>query len=714
MKKISRSAFIAIVIGLLFFVQIQPVLADDVYKTQYVYKTIPVYWGNGVDDNGDGVVDDLNESDVTIGNGDYLNESDHVVYEWTDTIDLDKGVAIGAYVETPVEVQSSANTSINPDQTCYYLAATTYSIKTTLINALTFDVQLSPKDLMTGTSDFFYRSPILWDPALYSEYYLNIYDSDDELVFASMSDVAGTPPFLNPDFRYSSFPYLISDNSTNETGYERLYMRICMALRTEETYTFKEYIKTVGDLPINSIKIELAVGQDIGNDNITSSYIFLGSSAPRKIMCEPSWSMLCLVGLGRAGLEWVVAGGTFVAITSELKTGTTSINNVKSIQIVFPMRCTKLLNVSFSIMVYSGAGSAGYISPYITVGGTWGYWFNISDPDITQPNTYSVTVSFNNLTSDTDGVLFTTYDTTNSTVWLFNNHQDTVMRDQRIQNSALFLEVHEYDAPLPSRPLTMNTNNLLIMGWANLIAGLIFSFIAISAGLVPFGFLVAGMAVSSFINAAGMFTAFDAMTGGLGGIGNGLVTIFKPVIDGITWLAGGLYSIGLKLVEAVKFMGSFLMENGAVILEAFVEIIYFIIFLLAMLGWTLFLSTMRFILKGDFEGAWRFFRRGFLSNPLKATKAVYRETAGRGIKVFRRHQKRVRARQKAERADWRQERKTRAYEESQDIRQRGEGFRSYMYGVSQAERARYYNRRSRQIDNENARNSTAIVERKME
>jgi hypothetical protein len=247
------------------------------------------------------------------------------------------------------------------------------------------------------------------------------------------------------------------------------------------------------------------------------------------------------------------------------------------------------------------------------------------------------------------------------------------MTDQRIQNSALFLEVHEYDYNLPSHPVIMNPNDLLIMGWINLIAGLVFSFIAISAGLVPFGFLVAGLAVSSFVNAAGMFTAYDAMTGGLGGIGNGIITIFKPIIDAIVWIGTGLYSIGLKLIEAIKFMGNFLMENGAAILEAFVEIIYFIVFLLVLLGWSLFLSLMRFILHGDFEGAWRFFRRGMLNPVLKTAKKTERfaekQTVGRYKKVekWRRGGEGFRANQS------RQDRKTRSYESAESAR--GESYR---------------------------------------
>jgi hypothetical protein len=700
MRSISRFAFVALVISLLVIIQLEPVLADeDVYQTEYRWTTFPIYYGDGIDNDADGEIDELDESDVTNGTM-AASENMSVADTWSNTIDMENGVFFGGYVEAGAEITSSSNSSVSPTQTCYYSWVYDYGTVPQTINVLTYYIELKPVDIMTGTSEFWFRSPLLWDPNVTYEHYLNIFNEAGTLVFATLDgsgnpDVAGSPIFM-------------ADNSTTGTTYQRVYYKIFMPLRSNEKYTIKEYVKTIADLPLNSVLYFLVQHQDIADDGQNCSYIFLNTAYSRKIECEASWSMLCLVGIGRAGNEHLILGndlGNSPVVQSDIKAGGSTILNVKAIDLVIPMRLTKRTNLSLNIIVESGGGvGIVYAEFFANVTGSICGGINVADPDPGAPNTYQIAIFFTDYGSgsDNEAITFTIYDEPGSQIEVSDNNVDPSIPTEVLQGYSMFFEVYELSAPHVAPPEAgMNVSALLYLFGAIIAGvGVIVGFLSVQPALIPFVVFLQNAAVTLVVTGLGMMTValnmpgvsswiVDQLKGGWG-------RTLKDIIDGIGWVLGGLMTIGGMILEAIKWLGSAWQHWGGAILEAFVEIVYFIIFLLVMLGWTLFLSTMRFILHGDFEGAWRFFRRGFLSPAMKLAKTserfAERQTIGRYKKVvgYRRQGITFRKNQR------RQNRKTAAFEGAESAR--GESYREQQEWYKRRNQAN----RSRNIENDNA------------
>jgi len=126
-RKRNKIIFSALVITLLFCLMMKPVLADEVYDTIYSVEYMQLPYGNGVDDDGDGVIDNMEEDDVGYGTID-LNDTRPVVYGWNDTFNTeygnitltDNGIAISSIYDQPWRIYSSDNSSVSPvNDTCY-------------------------------------------------------------------------------------------------------------------------------------------------------------------------------------------------------------------------------------------------------------------------------------------------------------------------------------------------------------------------------------------------------------------------------------------------------------------------------------------------------------------------------------------------------------------------------------------------------------------
>jgi len=152
-------------------------------------------------------------------------------------------------------------------------------------------MKLTPKDVMNGAQEIWYRSPLVWNDTdnTYEKHYLNVYNSDNELVYASQEEGYES---LEPKFAYDG-------TEIDGVGGQRVYYKMNFNFRTEERYRFEEYVTVEDDNPINSVKLYMARGQDVGLDGLTDTYVFKGTDHSRRIPIESSWSAVFTVGIGR-------------------------------------------------------------------------------------------------------------------------------------------------------------------------------------------------------------------------------------------------------------------------------------------------------------------------------------------------------------------------------------------------------------------------------
>jgi hypothetical protein len=534
------------------------------------------------------------------------------------------------------------------------------------------------------------------------------------LVYASLgvANLPGVPSYTS-DQTDVSIRY--SDDSVVNTTYQRLYIKMEFPFRTDKTYKIKEYIKTVGDLPINTIKYFVAVNQDILDDNETDSYIFVGTSGARKIQVESSWSMVCLVGIGRAGMEHVIMGndvGDPQSVQSNYINGT--VLDVKSTVLIIPLRMTQPMNITLWVFVKSGVSTGTFyynmdnVMGTIVVGWNWNASTHL-DPDPTAINRYSVVLILRNFNTSSAGqyICFSAYDKANSLVGINNNYMDPDIIAETLQSTAMHFEIYEYDSTLfASEKRGIDPVVTGIIGIGEIISSVILGVIAVATGWTPLGLFIGGIAVNMFLNGVAM-VAQSAMYGALPGVlqtlADGFGRVIKPLIDGFNFIVGGLFLVAGKILEAVKFIGEAWQHYGSAILEAFVEIVWFVVFLMVMAGWALFLSIMRCILHGDFEGAWRIAKRAIKSDWAMAKKAerfAERQTVGRYKKAVKWKREGIGYRRNQNR----QERKTRAYEGSESAR--GESYREQQEWYKR----RNQSNRSRSINNDNAGQGSGRIE----
>jgi len=707
MRKKNRLLFGMFVTTLLLLLWAHPVLAEDVYSTTTTTKYYRIPYGNGIDDNGDGIIDDMNETDVQYGEENYTANNNTIKtwhkdftteYGWD--MDVENGIWIGGIMEELWDIDSSQNESVNPNQTplSLHINDTTgtyeFSKEDTReagkwICAVDFNVEIDPSDAMTGCQAFLYRSPLCFDPDVmetwynpppnpdpgnYTYYMLNIFNSSGACVYVSdafgptLDNVTGDRPALI--YGGCATP----DNSTRGTNYRRYYQRPMMEFRTGETYTFKEYFVPKDYNPINSIKIYMSRHQDIANDGYENTYIFTNSSYARMVPVQCSYGMILTVGVGKAGTERIIYSYDdspdhplyfdWVYINTQSKLG--EMDDVKAIRFIMPIRTSMPLNVTLFVKVYSGGAtwtSAGDTFNNIT--GTFIFDMNVTDPDAGEPNYYRFTIRINNLGEEEDqGMTYFVYPGEGSFHYVSDycsgESQGAVFWD-------VMFDIVESAAALPGASESRSPDIVaMLVGFGLILIGILIMIGSFIVSSVSIPLAIAGIAFGSLVMGEGAALLYS------GSIGISIPEFFgkqaraiQDIIGGIRHILGKVWDIFVQVIETLKNLGNALLHWGGIILEAIVQIIYFLAFLIVMMGWSLFLTMMKYVLHGDFEGAWRSAKKGYKST-VSPVKKVYKTT--RKIQKGRAREQTRKA--KGMRAEQRQERRTRAYERAQDYRVR--------------------------------------------
>lgn len=611
------------VMTLLLLLIIQPV----VFAQSTEYETITASWiripyGTGTDTDGDGVIDNWGELGVEYGTEE-MNFTKVLIDGWYDGFTFygstvlnkrDFGVQVAGIHEQLWMIESSSNESITPTAACYTHNNTETKGVSDVLNVATFYVKLGADTIMTGAQEFWYRSPLAWEddvyeetahvskPIMIPEHYLNIYDEDNVLVWASPEPSV---------FEGNPYPRNIADNSTDGTTFERLYYKITMAMRPGIKYRFEEYVKTIDDNPVNSVKLYMSRFQDIANDGYTDTIIFKQSPYSRLIPVECSWGALFTIGLGLSGTEKPIYSGPggsekpIISTTTPI-VGTDAIGDVDSIRIIIPLRTTKALEIDVRVTVETTAGSwtSGWKN-YEDIVGTAILDFEITDPGPAVKNEYTFEIRIENFNTGAGHALtYVMYEAPG----VFHIVENNGGQENSVEYCffAPLIEIEEYAAaPGGEEHIGSTDPNFLVGSLLQLLGGLLIAAALFIPGLNAI-VMASGVVLGTVTFFTGLYIAFPEETVAfLDAIRSGLLRVGRIIYEGINEITGGLLDVLVQVVETVVNLGSWVLHNAGLILLAIVDIIYFIT---AFIVWWLtakFLSIMTSIRRGDIEKAGR-------------------------------------------------------------------------------------------------------------
>ena len=636
-RKRNKIIFSALVITLLLCLMMKPVLADEVYDTIYSIEYMQLPYGNGVDDDGDGVIDNIEESDVDYGTID-LNDTRPVVYGWNDTFNTelgnitltDNGIAISSIYDQVWRIYSSDNASVSPtNDSCYRFdvgAEYQYEygdgnregprlVEEKYLPVLRYNLKLDPADIMNGAQQIWFRSPLAYDDDEYEGHILNIYrESDDQLVWSNMNE--------SDHYGWTEeYPKIRSDNSTTGvmSDYKRVYYRLNLPFYSDVEYRFEEYVKIKNDNAVNDVVVYMAHGQDIADDGIQTTYVLFDSSSARMIPTEASWGMIFKVGIGQAGTEIPIPTtiGNYKIWTQTL---TGEINDVESVRIIVPMRMTcSLDDVDVDLHVMSG-GSETQVQPdeVDLISGSLVLDFNLNaslgeDPDSGEINYYQLEFGIDPqgggaTATDDDYIFYSIYPSDGDAVILTECGNLTGGEELYFSNFAFHYEVIESDTPIANVTTTIETSDLWWTGATILTIATVLMFVSPA---LTFAILTAGVVTTVSISIAstllegGSFTDFISnldfeFFGGnipdiIEWINSGIARIPGIVLGGIEAISGGFINAIVRVWEAAVQLGEAVGYYAGIILGAIVEIIYFIAFLIVVWGWAKFLDIMKWV-----------------------------------------------------------------------------------------------------------------------
>jgi len=632
--KRSKWAFVMTVVLLFLSLSITPTAMALTANDDITYDAgwVRIPYGNGIDDDLDGVIDDEDEPDVRYGDHN-VNISDNTVYDtWYDDY-IKKGVVVGGSWEELWRVTCSDNVSIPQSQTCYQIdtiGVPQYETESNVVNLVTFYINIPPSKVMNGASEFYYRSPLKWDDTVYDEtgdaepeHWLNIYDEDNNIVWASDRNHHNLP--LGPTGYWTA----ILDGS----GYERIYYKINMNFKSEMKYRFEEYVKlqNPGD-SITTVDVFMARFQDIGADEEKDTYNFWGTAHPRKIGTECGWSAIFTIGKGLAGGEKIIFGnednGDMSICPQPVYGSPTGMNNTASIRIVFPLRTTKPLNISVYYYIESGGSHStnswmydGDSPSAKGVTGTLIFDLNITDPNHTAPNIYYFKFVITNLDEGYDGapatmqaMTFYMYPSSNST-----NDITTITNDSGVCEINAFsshVEVALEKAAVGGGGGKGPNLLTCLFGIAFFIAGFILVATGIGAIIgIPFIFGAITVSTATAVAIVGTGVAAAAIGSyftyhGLSGhsIGETLNAMANDALRVLDTALDAWCDVISKVMDALMFVYELLvnvmgtiMNYLALIAEIIWNVMWFVAFVVVVYCWNWILVLFKLIAKGDIE-----------------------------------------------------------------------------------------------------------------
>lgn len=619
----------------LMLVTCEPILADDIYDTE---TTVTLYRMKYSDDTY-GNVNISTTSNVFTNWSTYWNLSGYGCSVYNESINT--GVQVGAVYENLAIANTTDGNSVTCTyDTCYntqwrdnetWWAESARAIYVTVDNTvpvLSFYMNISNRDIMNGAQEMWYRSPLSWDTDEYNDtdtiqHYLNIYNSDGTLVYAGQSKFVDT---------------------------NRSYFKLNMRFYSDERYRFVEYIKTVDENPLNGVEVYFANYQDIGSDGEMDSYLFPGTPKARKFDdLEFSWSMLFVIGIGRAGTEKVLSYASLTddvyfdpgdgnehwswQVVTQPENGT--VNDVDYVNITIPLRCTERTTVRLRVMTRSGGiTQVGSSHVFEDITGTISATIPITDPDAGETNTYWISFEVINVTDENSYVAYVMYP--KDGVYHINNAvsytenltdfwpepQNTATANVAFNHFAVYFELEEGVVAADEEDMCIRWDTVLV-GTGVLLAGVLAVAFAVPTGNIPLFLIGSGLIIG------GAYTIYEGVNGiepGAStlsviyeGVSDGIVQLGKTVYDSLAWVSENLWDGILWVVEQVKNLGSAALYWGGIIFGAIAEFVYLLAFLAVVWIWAKFLKIMSGIVTGNIDQA----------------LATTTQVVGRGTKIVR-------------------------------------------------------------------------------
>ncbi|MFA5861320.1 MAG: hypothetical protein WDA16_06450 [Candidatus Thermoplasmatota archaeon] len=302
------------------------------------------------------------------------------------------GVHIGATYERETKLFAQGNATANLTNAAQpkYVDFVGRQTHVGAIHVLQYQVNFSPKDLMNGASDLYYRSPVKWISQNYSEHYVNILGPQGELVAAA---------------RYLENRPTIDTNDSLEQN-ARLYYHFTGLFFTGTLYTINEYIVTKGQPPLALAELVayVAEGQDIAEDGRITTRLFPGTAAesifpgtqgdPSKQFFELGHGWRFYTGMGAGGSVGLLEGNATMptqAINIRYAPAQASLDgggapNANVVTVTVPLRMTTPVNVTVDVTPFRSfadrnagtqAGTSVSYTTTVPITGTFSHKFVI-------------------------------------------------------------------------------------------------------------------------------------------------------------------------------------------------------------------------------------------------------------------------------------------------------------------------------------------------
>ena len=210
---------------------------------------------------------------------------------WTSTgVPLRDGIKLGPLHEMKIRLLAAFDGTAQVNQTDLPYYTDTDSVRgrgVPSVRALSYVVHFNATLIMSGASEFYFKSPIVWDSDLYDKHYLNIRDATGRLVVGARYDAYAGP-----------------ENVTNAIlDGDRLYYHLVARLDSLVNYTVTEYVHPTDEAGLGNIDVYLANQQDTDGNGDTSFKAFPLENAQRNYDAEGdlAYHFRFVFGMGPAG-----------------------------------------------------------------------------------------------------------------------------------------------------------------------------------------------------------------------------------------------------------------------------------------------------------------------------------------------------------------------------------------------------------------------------
>lgn len=634
-QKPLRITFIGILLFLLMSITcIIPVVYADVVEETRI-TTVHIAYGNGIDDNHDGVIDDMNESDVQYGDVD-IDTDESTFDDWPTVISnqvdgiwynqtIEQGVKMGAVFESE-GIILPMNTSISPGYDCKatkqmlpipgdtsswdntsYADGTDISTRK-LLPLVKYYITLSPGDVMNGVQELWHRSPIKWDKDIFHQ----TTQTDDEgqvIIYPEhFINIYKVTNLLDP---VNNTQELVFSNSLNDKTHvvidNRIYTHVNAYLASNVTYAVYEYVGMKNNDPLTNFTMYFAPYQDICNDDITTTIVFPNTTQEQSLAdkygttIEPSYGIQCIIGIGRVGSEKLVMmeENQDTIIYTQNIPGTEDEDDINGLRVVIPMRTTRPLEINMTLWVESGETIITEYAELIeNITGTIIYNFSFSDPNITEPNNYKLRIYINQ-TSDPlyDGTHYCTYlmvPNIEHSHWIqkiLEGPAGNATTNSFPCGFGVHVEITEYEVA----PGAEEDHSIWWLDWLvgmSLIGiGMFIDIFLMPTSIIVF--IAYGESIGMYFITEGLtYLDSDELTAFWESVLDGAARFRRILIDGLTWVGERLWDIVLTVVETAIWLGEQIAYYGALVLEAIATIIYFAVFIFSCIMFAYFFRIL--------------------------------------------------------------------------------------------------------------------------